>query len=342
MHEVAIQRQRGISLIELMVGIVVAMAAVVVVMQVFKVSEGARRTTTGSDDAQTVGAIALTVLQRDLRQAGQGLSNLNLLGCNLALPAGWPFNTLAPVTINHASIPAGDPDTDTLLIAYGSGLGSPEGDRINTQPGSNIYAVATTSAFRSADRVVVAPTARATPCELILTQVTGQPEAPHVTVATGMVGAANGTLYNWGQTPRIAAYAVRNGHLTSCDFQTRDCRSSAAANWPEVAAGIVSLRAQYGRDTSTARDAVVDLYDQTTPGNACGWTRVVALRLAVVARSGQYDKETVLQTTPAWAAGASAPIVLQDGWEHYRYRTFETTVPLRNMPGPGFADIDLC
>ena len=127
-------RSRGLSLIELLVGIVVAMVAVVVVMQVFKVSEGQRRATTGGDDAQTTGTVALTLLQRDIRQAGQGLSNNALLDCQLRLPNGRSITRLGPVTINPTGIAAGDANTDVLMVAYGAGLGSPEGSLISAQP----------------------------------------------------------------------------------------------------------------------------------------------------------------------------------------------------------------
>jgi len=65
-------RADGFSLVELMVGMVIGMIAIIVVMQVFSLSEGSKRTTTGGDDAQMSGAVALTMLQRDIRQAGYG------------------------------------------------------------------------------------------------------------------------------------------------------------------------------------------------------------------------------------------------------------------------------
>ncbi len=88
MRRLHTRRERGLSLVELMVGIVVAMAAVLVVTQMFKLSEGQRRTTTGGDDAQMTGAIAISLLQRELRQAGQGLMSNRLLMCQRDLGSG--------------------------------------------------------------------------------------------------------------------------------------------------------------------------------------------------------------------------------------------------------------
>lgn len=323
--------RRGFSLVELMVGIVVAMAAVIVVMQVFKASEGQRRAASGGDDAQTTGAIALSLLQRDLRQAGQGFSNPSLLDCQLRLTGGRSIARLAPVTINPAGIPAGDTNTDVVLIAYGSGQGSPEGTLINTQPGATTYAVTAPQAFVANDYVVATPQNRAAPCALDLTTVQGAPSGGNVTVALGMTNAPNGALFTFGATPRFVAYAVRSGRLTTCDFLLQDCTSTDASNWPEVGDGIVSLRAEYARDTSPSRDAVPDVYDQTTPSSWCGWSRIVAARVVLVARSRQPEKEDVPASAPSWS-GAASIVIGGDGWKRYRYKTYETTVPLRNMP----------
>ena len=183
--------------------------------------------------------------------------------------------------------------------------------------------------------MIAAPPARVLPCGLNLAQVTAGPVAPNVTVSAGTVGVANGTLYNLGFAPRIAAYAVRNGRLTVCDFRVQDCRSANAANWAEIADGIVSLRAEYGRDTVADLNARVDVYDQTTPATACGWSSVLSMRLVMVARNGQLEKTNVTAAAPVWAAGASAPISLPGDWRRYRYKTFETTVPLRNVAWQG-------
>lgn len=325
---------RGFSLVELMVGIVVAMAAVIVITQVFKISEAQRRTTTGGDDAQTTGAIAMSVMQRDLRQAGQNLLNPQVLGCQLRLGNGQTLSSLVPVAINPAGIPDGDDDTDVVVIAFGSGWGSPEGVLIVSQPGPAIYQVAAPQAFQNGDRVVAAPEIQPTPCTLDLTNVAAAPVSNNVQVALGMPNASTGSLFNLGRTPRFVAYAVRSGRLTSCDFLTQNCTSADPSNWSEVADGIVSLRIEYAKDTTAPRDATADSYDQVAPVGVCPWSRVVGVRFVLVARNRQAEKTNVPATAPTWAG--SAPINLGStytDWQLYRYKTFETTVPLRNAPG---------
>jgi type IV pilus assembly protein PilW len=329
---------RGFSLVELMVGIVVAMAAVIVVTQVFKISEAQRRTTTGGDDAQTTGAIAMSVMQRDLRQAGQSLLNPQLLGCQLRLGNGQTLSSLVPVSINPAGIPDGDDDTDVVVIAYGSGAGSPEGVLIVSQPLPATYSVAAPQAFQIGDRVVAAPETQPTTCALDLTSVAAAPVSNNVQVALGMANASTGTLFNLGRTPRFVAYAVRSGRLTACDFLTQNCTSGDPSNWSE--------RVEYAKDTTARRDGTAESFDQVAPTTAnsstiwCGWSRVVGVRFVLVARNRQAEKATVVAPAPSWAG--SSPINLgstYNDWQLYRYKTFETTVPLRNAPGaaePGF------
>jgi type IV pilus assembly protein PilW len=140
------------------------------------------------------------------------------------------------------------------------------------------------------------------------------------------------------------AYAVRNGTLTSCDYLAADCSNASAANWTAVGGNIVSLRAQYGRDTTAGTaDGIIDLWDQTTPTTSCDWVRASALRYALVAKSTQYESSlnaagqrvgaVVTATAPTWQGSTGAPVDLSanSDWQSYRYRTFESVAPARNV-----------
>ena len=249
------------------------------------------------------------------------------------------------MVINPAGIPAGDANTDVLQIAYGSGWSSPEGSLINLQTGPAQYVVPGSLSYQIGDRVVATPQTRATPCMLTLTRVSAPSTPTTVTVATGLAGAANGVLFNLGQAPRLLAYAVRNSRLTLCDFLTQDCTSNAAQNWTEVADNVVGLRVQYARDGSSPRDGTADGYntDNTTLNTPATWGCVVGVRLALVARNRQPEKENVAASAPTWAGAASSPLQPPGtDWQRYRYKTFETTVPLRNAPGPGELAFSAC
>lgn len=341
----AARHHAGFSLVEMMIGLVIGMIAVIVMMQVFSVSEGYKRTTTGGDDAQNNGAIALYALQRDLRQSGLGASAFQVIGCNLTLRAGVTLNGMSPATINHASIPAAD-SGDTLVVVYGNAPGSAEGESVQAKPSLATYTIAAAAASASApgafsvgDRVIGQFQPRPSPCNLSMEPVTAV-AGTAVSVATG-VANTNGILYNLGQAPKVLVYAVRGGNLTVCDYIANDCSVAGSitnsAIWVPIASNIVSLRAQYGRDTTVAMNATVDTYDQTAPATACDWARVGAVRFALVARSSELDKSVVTTAAPTWGGAASQPIDLSGdaNWQRFRYKAFQTVVPLRNMAWQG-------
>ena len=313
----------GFTLVEILVAMLIGMFGVIIMMQVFALSEERKRTTTSGGNATSEGVMAVYALQRDIRQAGYGFAALGMFGCSASIN-GVSF-PLAPVTINPAAtvVPAGDANTDTLLVVYGNADGQPEG-----VTGTPILAAGT---------------------YYIDSSLCGTASPITLTAAAGGV-VATGTLYDLGPGLRIAAYAVRNGSLTVCNYVANDC--SAAANvtkpdiWVPVASNVVSLRAEYGRDTTptlTTNSFVADTYDQTTPSTevtvpsyACQWARIPVVRFALVSLSPQFEKDLVTTAAPVWDGTATAPIVLPGtDRQHYRYKLFETVVPLRNIAWMG-------
>ncbi len=97
--------QRGVTLIELMIGMLVGMLAMLVISQVLLTSESQKRTATGGADAQVNGALALYALQRDIetrrlrhRQQPEHHRLPDQRAFNGAAPTGFPAR-LAPVVI---------------------------------------------------------------------------------------------------------------------------------------------------------------------------------------------------------------------------------------------------
>lgn len=352
---------------------VIGLLGIVVMMQVFSMAEAQKRTTSGSDDAISSGAISLNGIQRDIQQSGWGISAVQVIGCD---STGWASGAtipLTPITINPAGI-TGDVNTDTLLVVSGNGNGTVEGDLINSQPAGgdpfltavspNVYDVHTAGSFTPGataalgDKVVAVPATRPATCTLPRTWITGV-NRPNVAVNSGVAGMVGGRLFNLGMLPTARVYAIRNNNLMVCDFTTRDCAADTSAMtqaqidaiWVSIANNVVSLRAQYGRDTNAIpMDGIVDVWDRTTPTTACGWVRTSAIRIALVARSTQPEKtldwplltQHVTPAAPGWAGSANIAITLPNvvspswaTWQDFRYKVFETVVPLRNVTSLG-------
>lgn len=322
----------GFGLVEVMVAMVIGMLGVIIMMEVFAAAEGQKRSTTGTGDAQNNGAMALYTLQRDIRQAGYGFNSVNVLGCALTLPNQPTPVQLVPALINPANVPARDDHTDMLLIAYGNNAGSPEGDTVTSAPtASGVMGVQSPTNFAVDDWVIAAPSAETTGCSLALAQVTSV-----VPLKVRDSGAVDGSaLFNLGSSPRILAYAIHSGNLTVCDYMASDC--SDLASYMPIASNIVSLRAEYGH-ASTATGSMD--WDQAPPARACLWAKTTALRIAVVARNSQVDSGVLTEQAPVWEGSESlVPVLINlsgangsDKWKHYRYKVFETVIPLRNLP----------
>jgi type IV pilus assembly protein PilW len=383
-----------------MVAMVIGLLGIIVMMQMFSVFEGQKRTTTGGDDANSSGAVSLYGVQRSIQQSGWGLSTVPIIGCTAtgiwSSVAGAPSIAipLVPVTINSALITGQDLNTDTLLIVSGNNNGTVEGFNIDSAAG-NVYNILFSPTSFSAgpppDRVVAVPQVRPTPCNLVMTRVTAiaVPPTATVTVADAAGYGAVSTsdkLFNLGPAPTVRAYAIRNQNLTVCDYTLNNCglvaNNGNAAIWVPIANNVVSLRAQYGRDTTTTAtgfmDGIVDVWDQTvattaTPISttlskntaACALIRVSAVRIALVARNSQPEKTSdwpaltvhVTPAAPLWsgsdavaqgidaAAAAAVAIDLTDvslspsltwpTWQDFRYKVFQTVVPLRNVTSMG-------
>ncbi|MEW5709773.1 PilW family protein [Pelomicrobium sp. G1] len=349
----------GFSLVEIMVAVVIALIGVVVVFQVFAVSEGYKRTTTSGGDAQTNGALALFTIERDARMAGYGINDGDLLSCKiLAYHEGPPAREfdfrMVPVEITDGA--AGAPDT--IAIMYSSSDLRPEPAKLtqNMPSPSATFKVDNRYGFIEGDLIVAAEAGK----DCTLAQVTGVPGTPgqsdnvihnsgNYTNAEGQnvpakynkaggLGVAyttNGKLYNLGGAPVTNIYSIASGKL-----QVQELLISASAN--AIVDGIVQLQAEYGKDDgfggTVAGDGIVDHWEAASPpaGDPTAWARVIAIRLAVVARSAlpeRPDPDGVCRTTtaaPTWAGG-SIDLSADPNWQCYRYKVFETTVPLRNQ-----------
>lgn len=337
------RRSAGFTLMEVIVAVVIGLLAVIMMMQLLALFEGNKRGTTGGADAQNSGVIGLYGVQRDIRQSGYGIGTPSLFACNMTLPSGGTV-PVVPALINPAAaiIPTGDANTDTLLVISGNANGNAQGNLITARSGQE-FTVQSPASFAVGDAVIAVPALNPCAANLVLGGVSAV-AATTVTATTAAIDA--GTMYDLGPVPSVRAYAVRNGNLTVCNYMTTNCglaqnavsASAWAAAWVPVATDVVALRAQYGSDTGVSMDGAVDAFNQTTPATACDWVRVGAIRLAVVARNSQYNKTNadgteVTASAPVWDGSADAPINLTADaeWQHYRYRVFQTVVPLRNL-----------
>lgn len=368
-------QQRGFTLIELMVGVALGLLATVVIAQVFLQSEGNKRTTTGGADAQVSGALALFTMQRDLEMAGYGLAGMpEALGCPVTGTVGGvevsgfkgSADPLVPVLITFGG--ATTSSTSDSVSIWSSGKLSyavPMKLTENHDTTSTSFVVDSTMGVAVGDLLVAIPPASSATagCTVMAATSDSLGSSTVISHATGNTWSsataytAGSVLINLGNTPLRRTYSVdtKNWSLQVADFQAGVATRSSSSQFSQI----VLLKALYGK--AAAAGGVVTTYEAIPPADNAAWQRVGSIRLVVVARSGQYEKDVVTKTAPQWEAGplvdgteacannasgrcvtldvsASGPGNVADSkgvvdkeWKHYRYKVFDTVVPLRNM-----------
>lgn len=356
-------------LIELMLGLVIGLLTALAIVKILGVAEAQRRTTTAGSDAQVNGAVALHLLQRDIRQAGYGLmENPAALGCSVrAQYNGWAGVrnlTLAPVIISATGDAAG---SVSIQLFSGANTGPSVPALVtNTHPqAATSFFVKSSFSVAANDLMVAVPAtwSSTNTCTLFAVTSVTTGALPTIVHAVGNSWNTNQAtlmpaggyvanvdpnlssyLLNLGSSFSYRSYAINNGVLQITNLSSVDGVSTTSDAYSQV----VNLRALYGKDTDG--DGLVDTFDTVTPITNADWQQVRAVRVALVVRSSEYEKDVVTGAAPQWNVGTTATIAgraacsdgsgsaclaidvsyLGAGWDHYRYKIYDTLIPLRN------------
>lgn len=369
---ISMRRHHGFTLIEIMVGLVIGLIATVIIFQVFAVSERQKRTTTGAADAQGNGAIGLFMMQRDVRMAGWGLQQSAFGSCSNLYT--FDVVTGAPLANNGASLFAsvvvtdGGTGPDTVKIQYydnpanefrfsattlretmpqsSSELkvfsprgccklnssnvcdeAAPEMSAIITD-GSNCTLMSITAYNESAATLQHNPA------------TSNQRYNP----STSYQSTNNWPAYSKGATVQCFSdlyhrtYRINNRQLEVVEPNP----SASGTQTLQVAPDIVDLQAEYGVEDTTKTPPI-----EWVPATGATWAaptianvrRIKAVRVAIVARSGEYEKPegtacdaTTTTAVAGWSSWASFDTSTYPAdWQCYRYKVFEAVIPLRNI-----------
>jgi type IV pilus assembly protein PilW len=375
-------RQRGLSVVELMVSVVIGLLAVMFATRLMVNGEQSKAASVGGSDAMQNGMLALFSLNTDASQAGWGLNDELVNGCDTRLTDTQGFTLASAARDGAATTPLapaviadGGQGSDTLTLYSGSGMAGVGSTRVwqNYIGGTTIGVDSVAPfGFNAGDVIVVAPEPAGAGCAMA--QLSAAPAASALQIAAGTAWRYNtgnlGTLYNGGQARvfnlgpanRLSfhTWSVANGVL-----QLRATDMAGAGARPQAVVGnVVALKAQYGFDTRAGsafapKDgmrvgrwsaAMIDADGDGSTGAPGDWQRIAALRIAVVARAAVPERPAARQATctattapltvfgsavPAGVAASPVQVALAVpndaiSWTCYRYRVFETIVPIRN------------
>jgi type IV pilus assembly protein PilW len=382
--------QRGMTLIELMVALVIGLGVTLAVTTILIAGENHKRTTTSTNDAEQTGAYVFHSLDGVLRGAGSGIAesayptpDAGLLGCKLnagsILPAAAAFpapfggflggasSTLrvAPLLIGQNQSPDGK--SDVLAVMGGSGAAGGVSRQVTVAGNATTVTLDNAVGFVASDLFLVSQNGTA---DCLLEEVASV-ATPTLTLDTTLPYYTNGATTTISTlAASTASYVTPLGNAAANNLQfeligvdanhtlySYDLlqnlslvQSPGTADAAQaIADGVYEMHALYGIDTNgdgildtwagpgAPTDAAYDINTvMTTPATM---RKIIAVRVALVLRGQYYDKNTVspatltLFTALTNGGGTSLQqsVTISANDQHYRFRVFEFTVPLRNM-----------
>jgi type IV pilus assembly protein PilW len=368
-------RQRGMSLVEVMVAVVIGLIGMIVIFQMYSVAEGRKRAVASGSDMDIAGRLGLMTLERDVQQAGYGYGVAASATATLAGPAlgctvtaydgdrptpDFTF-TFTPVEIVDGA--AGAPDT--IAVLKGSSNFLAVGKIVDTGTATTTRVRADTggrTGVQRGDVVITINTVGGVACGLF--EITNDTNPDQLTfdhadgsyldaglnnktarfnkaggIAFNLAG--EGRMYNMGTAPARNVWSVANNRLVVAnDLVFTDADGDTVNDQREATDLVVNLQAQYGVDADNNGMIASGEWTNAAPAD---WTRLLAVRFALLTRGQQFERDKVTNAVPVWSAGAFAMTNLDgtpdsdpsggnapNNWRHYRYNVFEAVVPLRN------------
>jgi type IV pilus assembly protein PilW len=317
-HKTQHRRQRGISLVELMVGLTIGLLLMGGLLQLFTGSKSSYTTMTGLSRVQEGGRISIERIKYNMRMAGNiGCSNLNTLGPNNVSGNAF-FNNITAVQGNDnltGGTPGVDPvdGTDTLTMTYAR----PSDTELN---GDMTAATAKIPINGNPDKLAASDYLLITDCEnadFLQATAVDSSEITHGETLSKpyldntLVASMQSITYSVMDTGRTD----RHGNAVLSLFETP--LSGAAV---EIVNGVEDMQVTYGEDTTG--DGAVDAY-QTATG-VTNWNNVLSARIQLLVAT---DEDIGSNKRPF--TDLQGTLVADPGDFKIR-RRFTSTVNLRN------------
>lgn len=336
------RQHRGFSLIEIMVGIVIGLIAVLVIYQIFAAAEGIRRNTTSVGDAQQNGLLSSFMLTIELANASHGIANAmtDLGNCPNTGNMATTFRPI-PVLVTQG---ASDTDPDSFVVNYSlaTAMIAPVQFYVPASAGQP-FKVLSPLGFKAGD-LMVGISSSGNCVVSKATAVTGPDGVGVITITHTPVAtdfSPDDSLLNLGQSnnPQRVRYDVNAGTLRSTLLWDANGQADAGPVAKPIASNIVNLKLLYGIDTvgDNLLHAWVKPTGAWSDANLMAapittLTKIKAIRIGIVVRGEQWDKSLGPQSWTLFSDDATNVMTgtIPAAGGNYRLRPYETIVPLRN------------
>ena len=359
--------QRGMTLVEVMVGLVIGLIGMLVIFQTVTLWDSRTRATSAGSDAQVTGTIAMFQLERDLRLAGQGFGTADtaVMGCQVSGHDASASGALITFPLTPVVIVDNDAinQPDQIVTLYGT---SPYFTTDQRYGAGSLYSIGTfdRTGFKSGDLAVVSHSVNANPasadCQLV--EVTDDSTAADPkTLSFSVFGAAtyphfykngaalpsrfndvngvgasfpSGKVFSLGPLPGRNVWTVAaSGVLGKQDDVLQP------TGYLPIAEGVINMKAEYGYDLNN--DKIVGAAEWSkAPSAPVDWSHIRAIRVALLVRSRNYEKPGVVNsaeqnytaTNPQWHANGG--VLAQDFFMRNVDGTPDAFTVAQNNPNP--------
>lgn len=359
-------RQKGFTLVELMIALLIASITAVVVLNVLVNYQTRQQTLSGTDDAAISASLGMYAIEREVRMAGAGYTSALGMRCpqgvNIAYNGAAIVNggQLMPLQIVDGA--AGAPD-QINVIRSDADLGLAPANVVTAMVSaiSNII-VDSNAGFAANDLLLAVSEDGSQPCTVM--QLTA---APAISGANWSLAHASTSPYNPANPAVVfttaATYQLRDGIVNLGTFGTRrfevvcnDAGAPAAdnncdlkwydplalgaaatlANTESVVSQVVDLQAQYG--VAPAGSQVVNEWVDATGAwagapSAANIARIKAVRVSIVTRGNQEGGQVGPASVVLWdeAAPSERTRAFNAAERRYRYQVLTVVIPLINV-----------
>lgn len=336
--------QRGLSVIELMVGIVVALLVGLAAAGSATVFTASQRQGIGTGGAAVNTGSALAALKNDATAAGLGFFGDSRFLCNrLNLSVGATVHSdgaaFLPVRITSAVA------ADRIDVFYATQVAAGTNVLLNAASDGSSAELRSLLPAATTQAVLLAPETPGEPCVVrtVTTNTASTIDTRQLLAFanTGRHNAAafttNPTYPDKGRVTLLGELRWNRYRLDGTDLTLERPLEAASA---VLVRNVIGFRAQYGIAAAATGSTTLESWQAAAgagfaPLTSATLPRVRALRIGLVTRSPQREKPNAAGNCEASTAkpqlfGADVEPDVTD-WQCYRYRTAVVVVPLRNL-----------
>ena len=362
-------RDRGFTLVEVLVGLALSLLSMLIIIQLFSVSDARKRVTTGAAEGQQTANVSLYQVSRVIRLGGAGLTQASgIWGCSiqafrsavqiLPAPAAFPAPFAAvPQTVRavpvliHAA--AGTSGSDIIAVIAGNSETGQAELQVIAPPSATGLTLQRTNGVRDQDLILMTAPASIANCQIAQVDPTYNGTTAPNTLPLGVTGTfynttaglagasynANSVALHLGRTPIFTMFGINAVN----SLEQFDLLNLSGTPSSVIADNVFDMRARYGVVNAAGTGPITWQPPSAAPWDVASLTagtlgardlvdRIRAVRISMVFRSTEPVVDASPPTTyTMFPDDNPISVSIPTAGQLYRYQVYDTVIPLRNL-----------